>query len=67
MSSQMIKRSFISQYAPHFGGLWKGVVKNMKKHLRKVMCEVKLTFEELSTVLAEIEVCMNSRPLVPLA
>ena len=30
------------------------------------MGKVKLTYEELSTVLAQIEACLNSRPLVAL-
>ena len=66
LSSQMIEWKFISQRAPHFGGLWEAAVKSMKKHLRKVTVEVKLTFEELTTVVAQIEACLNSRPLVPL-
>ena len=41
--------------------------KSMKKHLRKVTGEVKLTFKELSTVVAQIEACLNSRPLISLA
>ena len=67
LSSQMVEWKFIPQRAPHFGGLWEAAVKSMKKHLRKVTGDVKLTFEELTTVVAQIEACLNSRPLVPLA
>ena len=59
----MIEWTFISQHASHFGGLWEAAVKSMKKHL-KVTGEVKLTYEELSTVMAQIEACLNRRPLI---
>jgi hypothetical protein len=53
----------IPAYAPHFGGLWESAVRIMKYHLKRIIGETVLTYEELSTVLAQIEACMNSRPL----
>ncbi|XP_025266369.1 uncharacterized protein LOC112638589 [Camponotus floridanus] len=53
--------------APHFGGLWEAAVKSTKHHLRRVIGESTLTFEEMSTLLAQIEACLNSRPLQALS
>ena len=64
--SQHIAWDFIPEHAPHFGGIWEAAVKSLKTHLRRVTGNVRLTFEELTTVLTQIEACLNSRPLVPL-
>ena len=53
---------FIPEHSPHFGGIWEVAVKS---HLRCVIGEVKFTFEEMYTVLTQIEACLNSCPLVP--
>ncbi|XP_058448943.1 uncharacterized protein LOC131428901 [Malaya genurostris] len=53
--------------APHFGGLWETAVKVAKKQLYRQLASSQLSFEDLSTVLAQIEGSMNSRPLVPLS
>lgn len=58
---------FIPPHSPHFGGLWEAGIKSTKHHLIRVIGESTLTFEEFSTVLAEIEACLNSRPLCPLS
>ncbi|XP_011860279.1 PREDICTED: uncharacterized protein LOC105557609 [Vollenhovia emeryi] len=55
--------AFIPPGAPHFGGLWEAGVKSVKYHLRRVIGDACLTFEELTTLLAQIEACLNSRPL----
>lgn len=54
---------FIPPGAPHFGGLWEASVKSVKYHLRRIIGEHKLTYEEMTTLLAQIEACLNSRPL----
>ena len=56
----------IPAYSPHMGGLWEAAVKQMKKHLLRVMGVRRFTFEELSTIACRIEACMNNRPLLPL-
>ena len=53
--------------APHFGGLWEAAVKAVKHHLRRVIGEATLTYEEMATFLAEVEACLNSRPLQALS
>ena len=64
-TTQSIHWKFIPERAPHFGGLWEAAVKSMKRHLRHIASHNKLTFEEYSTVLSQIEACLNSHPLVP--
>lgn len=54
---------FIPPHSPNFGGLWEAGVKSTKFHLRRVIGNSTLTFEEMSTLLSQIEACLNSRPL----
>lgn len=57
---------FIPPSAPHFGGLWEAGIKSMKQHLKKIIGDHTLTFEEITTLLYQIEQCLNSRPLCPI-
>lgn len=58
---------FIPPSSPHFGGIWEAGVKSMKHHLRRVIGEQTLTYEEMSTFLHQTEACLNSRPLCALS
>ncbi|XP_029158933.1 uncharacterized protein LOC114931136 [Nylanderia fulva] len=53
--------------APHFGGKWEAAVKSVKFHLKRVLGNHLLTFEEMTTLLIQIEAVLNSRPLSPLS
>ena len=61
-----IQWSFLPSRAPHFGGLWEAAVKSMNLLLEKTLGECKLRFDEMTTVLTEVEAMLNSLPLVPL-
>ncbi|CAK1582167.1 unnamed protein product [Parnassius mnemosyne] len=54
---------FIPPHTPNFGGLWKAGIKSCKHHLKRIIGQSTLTFEEMSTLLSQIEACLNSRPL----
>ncbi|XP_043475046.1 uncharacterized protein LOC122506792 [Leptopilina heterotoma] len=66
LANQQIKWNFIPPLASHFGGLWEANIKSAKSIMRKVIGSLPLTFEELSTLMVQIEACMNSRPLLPI-
>ncbi|XP_043284930.1 uncharacterized protein [Venturia canescens] len=62
-----IKWVFNPPGAPHIGGKWEAAVKSVKYHLRRTIGDASLTFEELTTLLTQIEGILNSRPLEPLS
>lgn len=58
---------FIPPYSPHMGGIWEAAVKSLKHHLKRIVGSVNLSFEELSTIVTQVEAVLNSRPLTPMS
>lgn len=58
---------FSPPLSPHFNGLAESAIRSVKHHLRRIIGETTLTYEELSTVLAKVEACLNSRPIHPMS
>ncbi|XP_046397407.1 uncharacterized protein LOC124164220 [Ischnura elegans] len=67
LASDGITWHFIPPRSPHFGGLWEAGVKMVKYHLRRVLGNAILNYEEPNTILTQIEACLNSCPLTPLS
>lgn len=62
-----IKWIFNPPSAPHRGGIWEAAVKSVKRHLIAVVGSDATTYEELLTILTQVEACLNSRPLCALS
>lgn len=67
MTIKKINWHFIPPRAPHHGGLWEAAVKSAKRHLVRITKDAHLKYEELETLLVQIEAIMNSRPLTPMS
>ncbi|XP_029680139.1 uncharacterized protein LOC115245796 [Formica exsecta] len=55
LAAERIEWHFNPPTAPNFGRLWEEAVKAAKHHLRRIIGDAKLTYEEMATLLAQIE------------
>ncbi|XP_018562144.2 uncharacterized protein LOC108904181 [Anoplophora glabripennis] len=67
LNKNSITWHFIPPRSPHFGGLWEANIKGAKHHMKRILGNSFLTYEELYTVVVQIEAVLNSRPLTPLS
>ena len=58
-----MKWTFNLEKAPWWGGVFERLVKSVRRCLKKTISGVRLTYEELLTVIIEVEMVLNCRPL----
>ena len=63
LASKRIDWRFNVDRAPWWGGFFERLIQNTKRCLRKTLRNAKLNYDELHTVLVEVEGTLNSRPL----
>ena len=63
LSGVGVQWSFNIEKAPWWGGVFERMVRMTKRCLKKVVGRAKLTYDELTTVVTEVEAVLNSRPL----
>ena len=62
-AKEHMKWTFNLEKAPWWGGVFERLVKSVKRCLKKAISGVRLTYEELLTVIIEVQMILNCRPL----
>lgn len=64
-ANEMKNWKFNPPFTPHFGDVWEANIKQIKNRLKTVDEQIS-TYGEFLTLTAQIEKCLNSRPLMPI-
>ena len=62
-AKEHMKWTFNLEKAPWWGGVFERLVRSVKRCLKKTISGARLTYEELLTVITEVEMILNCRPL----
>ena len=62
-----VKWRFNLERAPWWGGFFERLIRSVKRCLKKIVKNAKLSYEELLTFVTEVECVLNSRPLTYLS
>ncbi|KAL9979037.1 hypothetical protein ACROYT_G016629 [Oculina patagonica] len=63
LTDNRIPWNFIIERAPWWGGFWERMVKVVKQPLKKTVGRTTLNYDELQTIMVEIQAIVNARPL----
>ena len=63
LADHRISWTFNLERAPWWGGVFERLIRSVKRCLKKIIGRAKLTHEELLTIVTEVEMIVNSRPL----
>ena len=63
LTDQGVNWQFIIERAPWWGGFWERMVRTVKRVLKRVIGRSNLNYDELYTILTEVESIVNDRPI----
>jgi hypothetical protein len=63
MANHRVQWKFIPKRAPWYGGFWERLIGLTKTAIKKVLGRARITLEELTTLVTEVEAMLNDRPL----
>ncbi|XP_070576394.1 uncharacterized protein [Ptychodera flava] len=61
--NKRVEWKFIPKRAPWFGGFWERLIGLTKNAIKKTLGRAYVTYDELNTLLTEVEAMLNDRPI----